>query len=56
MWWIYIIVVIVLALGVYGFLSLVGLETRWLSSRTNRSAEDLYDRFADSPGKRRRKR
>jgi uncharacterized membrane protein len=52
MWWMYVIVVVLAVVAVYGFLSAVGLETRWLSSKTSRRAEDLYDRFADPPAKR----
>jgi hypothetical protein len=55
MWWIYIVVVVVMALAVYGFISLAGFETRWLTSKTSRRAEDMYDRFSDSPRKRNRK-
>ncbi|HMD94199.1 MAG TPA: hypothetical protein VKG80_16335 [Trebonia sp.] len=49
MWWIYIVVVALLILGVYGFCAIVGFETRWLTRKTDRRAEDLYDRYADSP-------
>ena len=55
MWWMYVVVVAVLALGVYGFLSLVGVETRWLTRKTSRRAEDMYGQFADRPGKRHRR-
>jgi hypothetical protein len=55
MWWIYVVIVAVLALGIYGFLSLVRLQTRWLTSKTNRRAEDMYDNFAGSPGRRHRR-
>lgn len=55
MWWIYIIVVALMALAIYGFMSLAGFETRWLTRKTDRRAEDLYDRFADSPGRWHRK-
>ena len=55
MWWIYIVVPILMALGVYGFLSIVGVHTGWLTRKTDRRAEDLYDEFADSPGKRHRR-
>ena len=52
MWWIYIVVPILMALGVYGFLSIVGVDTSWLTRKTDRRAEDMYDEFADPPGKR----
>ena len=37
---------------VYGFLSIVGVDTSWLTRKTDRRAEDMYDEFADPPGKR----
>jgi hypothetical protein len=55
MWWMYVVIVAVLALGAYGFLSLARYQTRWLTSKTGRRAEDMYDNFADSPGKRHRR-
>ena len=55
MWWIYVIVVILAVFAVWGFLSLVGVETRWLSRKTSRRAEDLYDRFAAPRAKRHRR-
>ena len=51
MWWIYIVVPILMALGVYGFLSIVGVDTSWLTRKTDRRAEDMYDEFADPPRK-----
>jgi hypothetical protein len=51
-WWMYIVVIAVLGSGVYGFVSLVRFRTRWLTSETNRRAEDMYDLYADSPRKR----
>lgn len=55
MWWIDIVVVAVLAFGVYGFVSLVRLRTQWLNSETTRRAEDMYDLYADRPVKRHRR-
>jgi hypothetical protein len=52
-WWMYIVVVALLAAGVYGFAVLVGFHTRRLTSKTDLRAEDLYDRFADPLRKRR---
>ena len=52
MWWIYIVVPILMALGVYGFLTIVGVDTNWLTRKTDRRAEDMYDEFADPPRKR----
>lgn len=54
MWWQYIIIAAVILFGIYGFLTLTGFETRVLSRRTSRRAEDLYPRYADSLRKQRR--
>ncbi len=54
MWWQYIIIAAVLVLGVCGFLALTGFETRNLSRRTTRTAEDMYPSYADSLRKQRR--
>ncbi|HTS99721.1 MAG TPA: hypothetical protein VMI33_24190 [Streptosporangiaceae bacterium] len=54
MWWVYVVVVVLFVLAIYGFASLAGLQTRVLSRRTTRTAEDLYDQYADSPRKQRR--
>ena len=54
MWWQYIIIAAVLVLGVYGFLTFTGFETRTLSRRTTRTAEDMYPSYADSLRKQRR--
>ena len=55
MWWINIVVPILMALGVCGFLAIVGVHTSWLTRKTDRRAEDMYDEFADPPGKRHRR-
>ena len=55
MWWIDIVAPILLALGVYGFLRIVGVQKSFLTSKTDRRAEDMYDEFADPPGKRHRR-
>jgi hypothetical protein len=55
MWWMDVIVVVVLAFGVYCFLSLVRWRTRWLSTKTTRRAEDMYDLHADRPRRRHRR-
>ncbi len=31
-----------------GFLAIVGVETRWITRRTNQTAEDVYPDYADS--------
>jgi hypothetical protein len=48
--------VVVLVFGAYAFATLTGLQTRILTRRTDRRAEDLYDAHADhrppsDPGK-----
>ena len=54
-WWMYIVVIAVLALGIYGFVLMVRFRTSWLTSETNRRPEDMYDQYADSPRKRHRR-
>jgi len=46
-WWLYVIIGLLFAVAILGFARLIGLETRWLSHRTSRRAEDLYDSYAD---------
>jgi hypothetical protein len=53
-WWQYIIIAAVLVLGIYAFLVFTGFETRTLSRRTARTAEDMYPGYADSLRKQRR--
>jgi hypothetical protein len=53
-WWLYVIVGAVLLSGIYAFLTLTGFETRVLTRRTTRTAEDLYPNYADSLRKQRR--
>jgi len=48
-WWEALLFFAAVVVAVWGFLSMVGLRTRTLSRRTDRTAEDLYDKFADSP-------
>ncbi len=52
--WMDIVVVVFLLCGVYGFVELVGWRTRGFNRKTTRTAEDLYDSYADSPRKQRR--
>ena len=52
MWWVDFVVPVLMALGVYSFLTIVGFRTRALTRKTDRTAEDIYDNFADPPGKR----
>jgi hypothetical protein len=53
-WWIYIIVVVVLLFGIYAFLVLIGFEKRFLTRKTSRTVESMYDNYADSDRKQRR--
>jgi hypothetical protein len=48
-WWMYVIIVVLLLFGVYAFLSLAGYEKRWLTHRTSRTAESMYDSYTDGP-------
>ena len=55
MWWMDIIVVALLAFGIFGFVSLVRFLTQRLTNETTRRAEDMYDLYANSPPKRHRR-
>jgi hypothetical protein len=52
--WLDIVIVALLAAGVYCFAVLTGFERRFMTRKTDRRAEDLYDRYTDSPRKQRR--
>jgi hypothetical protein len=54
MWWVNILIPALLILGVYCFLVVVGFRTRLLTRKTNRTAESMYDSYADSPRKQRK--
>jgi hypothetical protein len=53
-WWGYILFALALAFAVKGLLALVGVETRWVTRKSTRTAEDLYQDYADSPREQRR--
>jgi hypothetical protein len=53
LWWQYIIIAAVILLAIYGFLTFTSFETRFLSRKTDRTAADLYPRYADSIRKQR---
>jgi hypothetical protein len=53
-WWEIIVFIIVVIVAIWGFASMVGLETRNLTRRTSRTAQDLYSSYGDSPRKQRR--
>ena len=40
--------------AIYGFLALIGIETRVLTRRTDRTAKDIYGNYADSERKQHR--
>jgi hypothetical protein len=52
--WLDIGIVALFVLGAYAFLQLVGWRTRGLSRRSKRTAESMYDQYADSPRQQRR--
>jgi hypothetical protein len=45
-WWVYIVMPILFALAIYGFISWTGVQGRFLTRKTGRTAEDMYDEFA----------
>jgi hypothetical protein len=47
-WWGYILFAIAVVLAIKGFLAIVGVETRWVTRRTHKTAEDIYPDYADS--------
>ena len=49
MWWQYVIAAVVLIIAVYGFVSLVKVQTHRVSDKTDNTAGDVYDRYAESP-------
>jgi hypothetical protein len=53
-WWEIIVFIVVVIVAIWGFASMVGLETRNLTRRTSRTAQDLYSSYRDSPRKQRR--
>jgi hypothetical protein len=46
MWWEYVIAAIVAAIVIYGFAVLAGFETRVLTRKTDRTAEQMYPDYA----------
>ena len=53
-WWIYVVVVLLLVAGIYAFLQVVGFRTGMLTRRSTRTAESMYENYADPPGKQKR--
>ena len=48
MWWQYIVIVALLAAGIYGFVVLARYMTRQMTRKTDRRAEDMYAEFSSS--------
>jgi len=55
MWWVDIVVPLLFLFAIYGFVSWAGFNTRWLTGKTDRRAEDLYDQYGN-PQRRRHRR
>ena len=53
-WWEAVLFVAVVIFAIYAFASIVGFRTRTLTRPTDRTAQDMYDNYADSPRKQRR--
>ncbi len=53
-WWQYIIIAAVLIFGVYCFWKLVDYRSRAMSRKSDRTAESMYDNYADSHPEQRR--
>lgn len=53
-WWGYVLFLMAVAVAIWGFISLVGFDTRYLTRRTQRTAENLYPNYAGSLRKQRR--
>ncbi|HEY1916838.1 MAG TPA: hypothetical protein VGH27_14810 [Streptosporangiaceae bacterium] len=53
-WWVDIVVPVLFILAIYGFLLIVGANMRWLTLRSHKTADDVYDRYADSPRQQRK--
>lgn len=53
-WWMYIVVLAILLFGIYAFIELTGARTRWMTRRSERTAESMYDNYGDSPRAQRR--
>ena len=46
--WIDVVAAVVLLFGIYAFIELSGFRTRWMTRRTERTAESMYGNYADS--------
>jgi len=54
--WSYIVVVAVLAVGLWGFVTVARFATRFLSRRTDRTAESMYEAYRGPPKRPRRRK
>jgi hypothetical protein len=52
--WLDIGIVALFIFAGYAFLQMVGWRTRWLNRHTKRTAESMYDQYADPPRKQHR--
>ncbi|MGH3407889.1 MAG: hypothetical protein ACRDRJ_36110 [Streptosporangiaceae bacterium] len=52
MWWEYVIIAGLLVFAGYAFVALVRFQERFMTRKTDRRAEDLYDSYADGRGSR----
>jgi type II secretory pathway component PulL len=52
--WLDLAIVALFIVGIYCFAVLTGWQTRLISRRTKRRAEDMYDQYAGSPRQQRR--
>lgn len=48
MWWQYIVIAALIAVGIYGFVVLVRYMTQQMTRKTERRAEDMYDQFGSA--------
>jgi hypothetical protein len=53
-WWEIVVFFAAVILAIYGFASIVGFRTRSLSRRTDRTAENMYDNYAELTPRQRR--
>ena len=53
--WIYVVVVAVLAIGVWGFISAARFATRFLSRHSDRTTDTMYQGYNGPPKKQRRR-
>jgi hypothetical protein len=46
MWWIDVVMPILFALAIWGFISWTGVQKRYLTRKTDRTAESMYENFS----------